>query len=130
MVSVWLTGFEDEPDRCGEVCVFEVFGDTVTTTSAGVGAGVHAFRDPALREDFSVTPVDLDLTSWHDWSVTMAADGCTWSVDGQPLRTSDQCPPYPLQLFVGVFDFPEREGGTTRDHEPTFEIDSIVHEAA
>ncbi len=56
MVSVWLTGFEDEPDRCGEVCVFEVFGDTVTPTSAGVGAGVHQFRDPALREDFARHP--------------------------------------------------------------------------
>jgi hypothetical protein len=128
MVSVWLTGFEDEPDRCGEVCVFEVFGDTVTPTSAGVGAGVHAFRDPALREEFAVTPVDLDLREWHDYTVTMAPDGCTWSVDGRPLRTSDQCPAYPLQLFVGVFDFPDREDGSTRDHEPTFEVDSIVHE--
>ena len=128
MVSVWLTGFEDQPDRCGEVCVFEVFGDTVTPTSAGVGAGVHEFRDPALREDFSVTPVGLDLREWHDYSVTMSAGGCAWSVDGQSLRTSDQCPAYPLQLFVGVFDFPDREDGTTRDHEPTFEVDSIVHE--
>lgn len=128
MVSVWLTGFEDQPDRCGEVCVFEVFGDTVTVSSAGVGAGVHEFHDPALREDFSVTPVDLDLREWHDYTVTMSPDGCAWSVDGQPLRTSDQRPAYPLQLFVGIFDFPDREDGTTRDHEPTFEVDSIVHE--
>jgi hypothetical protein len=130
MVSVWLTGFEDEPDRCGEVCVFEVFGDTVTPGSAGVGAGVHAFRDPALREDFSVTPVDLDLREWHDYSVTMTPGGCTWSVDGQPLRTSDQRPSYPLQMLVGVFDFPDREDGSTREHVPTLEVDSIVHEAA
>jgi hypothetical protein len=128
MVSVWMTGFEDEPDRCGEVCVFEVFGDTVTPSSAGVGAGVHRFRDPALREDFSVTPVDLDLREWHDYSVAMSPDGCTWTVDGVPLRTSDQLPAYPLQLFVGVFDFPEREDGSTADHEPAFEVDAIVHE--
>jgi hypothetical protein len=128
MVSVWMTGFEDEPDRCGEVCVFEVFGDTVTATSAGVGAGVHQFRDPALREDFSVTPVDLDLREWHDYSVSMSPDGCAWTVDGVELRTSDQRPAYPLQLFVGVFDFPEREDGTTRDHEPSFEVDRISHD--
>lgn len=44
-----------------------------------------------------------------------------------PLRTSDRRPSYPLQLFVGVFDFPDREDGTTRDHEPVFEVDSITH---
>ena len=27
MASVWMVGLEDEPDRCGEICVFEVFGD-------------------------------------------------------------------------------------------------------
>jgi hypothetical protein len=129
MVSVWLTGFEDEPERCGEVCVFEVFGDTVTSSSAGVGAGVHRFRDPALREDFAVTPVDLDLREWHDYAVTMGAGGCTWTVDGRVLRTSDQCPAYPLQLFVGVFDFPDRDDGTLGDHVPTLEVDRIEHVA-
>jgi hypothetical protein len=127
MVSVWLTGFEDRPERCGEVCVFEVFGDTVTAGSAGVGAGVHQFRDPSLREDFSVTAVELDLREWHDYSVSMGPGGCSWSVDGDPLRTSDQWPTYPLQLFVGVFDFPDRDDGTLGDHEPTFEIDWIEH---
>ena len=129
MVSVWLTGFEDQPDRCGEVCVFEVFGDTVTPTSAGVGAGVHAFRDPALQEDFEVTTLDLDLREWHDYAVTMGPDGCTWTVDGRVLRTSGQCPAYPLQLFVGVFDFSERDDGTLGGHVPTFEVDAIEHVA-
>ncbi len=127
MVSVWMTGFEDEPERCGEVCVFEVFGDTVTPSGAGVGAGVHAFRDPALREDFAVTPVALDLREWHDFAVSMTPEGCTWSVDGQVLRTSDQLPSYPLQLFVGVFDFPDRDDGTLGQHEPWLEVDSITH---
>ncbi|WP_210650949.1 glycoside hydrolase family 16 protein [Nocardioides sp. SYSU D00065] len=130
MVSVWLTGFEDEPERCGEVCVFEVFGDTVTADSAGVGAGVHAFRDPALREDFSVTTLPLDLREWHDFSVEMGPGGCSWSVDGRVLRTSEQCPTYPLQLFVGVFDFPDRDDGTLGDHVPSFEVDLIEHVGA
>lgn len=127
MVSVWMTGLEDAPERCGEVCLFEVFGDTVTSSGAGVGAGVHPFRDPALREDFAVTQVALDLREWHDFTVTMRPAGCTWSVDGQVLRTSDQRPSYPLQLFVGVFDFPDRDDGTLGDHVPTFEVDSIQH---
>ena len=27
MAAVWMVGLEDEPERCGEICVFEVFGD-------------------------------------------------------------------------------------------------------
>ncbi|MGL4176463.1 MAG: glycoside hydrolase family 16 protein [Dermatophilaceae bacterium] len=128
MASVWMTGFEDEPERSGEVCVFEVFGDTVTATSAGVGAGIHRFRDPALREDFDVTPTAVDLREWHDYAVTLTPDGCTWSVDGHPLRSSGQRPTYPLQLFVGVFDFPGRDDGNHGTHEPTLKIDSIEHD--
>ena len=31
MAAMWLVGFEDEPERCGEVCVVEVFGDSART---------------------------------------------------------------------------------------------------
>src|SRR5918992_3532901 len=40
MASVWMVGLETEPARCGEICVFEVFGDAPDT----VGMGVHPFR--------------------------------------------------------------------------------------
>jgi hypothetical protein len=126
MVSVWLTGFEDAPDRCGEVCVFEVFGDTLSEGRAGVGAGVHKFRDPALREDFSVIQAAIDLREWHRFEVEMRPDGCTWWLDEVPLRTADQCPAYPLQLFVGVFDFPDRDDGTLGDRVPFLDVDEII----
>jgi hypothetical protein len=52
MASVWMAGIEDEPTRCGEICVFEVFGDALKTgdgtASAAVGMGIKPFRDPAL----------------------------------------------------------------------------------
>lgn len=126
MVSVWLTGFEDTADRCGEVCLFEVFGDSIAQDRTGVGAGVHAFRDPALTEDFAVTPARIDLRAWHRYEVEMRDDGCTWQIDGSTLRTSDQCPAYPLQVFVGVFDFPERDDGSHAEHEPVLEVDEIT----
>ena len=33
MFSAWMVGLEDEPDRCGEICIVEVFGDTVTVAT-------------------------------------------------------------------------------------------------
>lgn len=129
MVSVWLTGFEDQPQRCREVCVFEIFADTVTSgpnPSAAVGAGIHPFRDPALREEFSADSIPFDPARWHRYAVTIAADACAWDIDGAPMRTSRQAPAYPLQIFTGVFDFPDRESGATAGHEPWLEIDEIT----
>ncbi len=49
MAALWLCGFEDEPDRCGEICVVEVFGkDVVPGQSAEVGLGLKQIRDPGL----------------------------------------------------------------------------------
>ena len=46
MASVWMVGLEDEPDRCGEICVFEVFGDAV---EPGRAAAVGHGRAPVPR---------------------------------------------------------------------------------
>lgn len=127
MASVWLTGFEDAPERSGEVCVFEVFGDTIDPEAGtiGVGAGLHRFRDPALAEDFTVTTVAADLADWHRFAVEIRDDGCSWWIDDVPLRTSTQAPRYPLQIFVGVFDFPDPESGGSIEHEPALDVDWI-----
>ena len=55
-------GLEDQPERCGEICVVEVFGDAVTGAGAAVGMGVKALHDPSLRQDFAapVLPIDVD----------------------------------------------------------------------
>ncbi|TDC41143.1 hypothetical protein [Micromonospora sp. KC213] len=71
MASVWLVGIEDEPQRSGEICLFEVFGDAIDRTGPTVGMGIHPFRDPALRDDFSTPRLPIDVTDFHvyaaDW---------------------------------------------------------------
>jgi hypothetical protein len=113
MFSAWMVGFEDEPDRCGEICIMEVFGDAVGTTASGepavaVGSGVHPFRDPALQEEFSTLPMAIDVARSHTYAVQWREDGIDWFVDGDLVRRSDQSPGYPMQLVLGVFDFPAK----------------------
>ena len=75
MASVWMVGLEDEPSRCGEICVFEVFGDALSVEgdqpTAAVGMGVHPFRDPALTDDFAAPRLPIDVSEFHvyaaDW---------------------------------------------------------------
>jgi hypothetical protein len=125
MAAWWLVGLEDEPDRCGELCVFEVFGDTVTSESAAVGMGVHAFRDPALTEDFAAPVLHLDVAQFHTYAVEWTTDRAVFLVDDEPVRTIPQAPAYPMQSMIAVFDFPDRAGPESDGHVPTLVVDHV-----
>ena len=107
MFSAWMIGLEDEPERCGEICVVEVFGDTLTDGGAGIGCGIKAIRDPALTQEFSADWRPVDVSHRHEYAVDWSAGRVEYFLDGEPIRTTPQAPDYPLQLIIGVFDFPD-----------------------
>ncbi len=112
MFSAWMIGIEDEPNRCGEICIVEIFGKDLSRDATGhpfaqIGCGIHAFRDPALTEDFAAPTVPLDITTNHTYAVDWTERGVSFFVDGRPIRTCPQSPDYPMQLILAVFDFPE-----------------------
>jgi len=119
MASVWMVGLEDEPDRCGEICVFEVFGDAPTA----IGMGIKHFRDPALRWDFEAPRLAIDVREPHLYAADWRRGRVEFSVDGERVRSVEQAPDYPMQFMVAVFDFPAKPGPP--DHEPLFAIDRV-----
>lgn len=119
MASLWMSGLEDEPDRCGEICVFEIFGDAPRK----VGCGIKNFRDPALRWEFDAPELDIDIARHHLYAVDWQPGRVDFSVDGEHVKTVHQAPDYPLQFMVAVFDFPAKEGPA--DHVPLLAVDSI-----
>jgi Glycosyl hydrolases family 16 len=126
MASVWLIGLEDAPQRCGEICVFEVFGDAIEDGPvAAVGQGVHAFRDPALTEDFAAVPRTLDVRAFHVYSADWRPGSVGFLVDGEPIRRVGQAPDYPMQLEIAVFDFPDRSTAAPGAHAPVLEVDWV-----
>jgi len=126
MAAVWLSGFEETPDRSGEVCLVEVFGkDVVPGESAEVGMGVKKFRDPAITHDFAAPRVAVDVSDWHTYTVRWDAGGAAFAVDGRPVRTCSDAPDYPLQVMVAVFDFPAWSRGGDVDLVPVLEVDRV-----
>ena len=82
MASVWMVGIEDRPERSGEICIFEVFGDSLGNAGAAVGAGVHPFRDPALTDEFDAPRMEIDVSvpqslaaDWRPGRVDFLIDG-------------------------------------------------------
>jgi hypothetical protein len=116
MAALWLSGFEDDPEqlRCGELCVFEVFGRALgpaSDPSAEVGVGIKPFRDPALIDDFAAPRLPIDVTQDHTYAVDWDADAALFTVDGELVRRCARPPTYPMQLMLAVFDFPDWSTG-------------------
>jgi hypothetical protein len=125
MASLWLVGFEDSPERSGEICVMEVFGRDLEEGVARVGMGFHRFRDPGLAEDFVQVPVPIDVTEPHAYEVHWDDSRAVFTVDGRVLRLLDDPPAYPLQLMLAVFDFPEWSNGKDADLVPHLLVDRV-----
>lgn len=126
MASLWLVGLEDRPERCGEICVVEVFGRSIDDEpSAEIGHGLHAFRDPDLAEDFAAPRLPLDVADWHTYAVSWDVDEAVFSVDGAEVRRCPRPPAYPLQLMLAVFDFPEWSVGDDDHLVPRIEVAEI-----
>jgi hypothetical protein len=106
MVSLWMIGYGDVPERSSEICVCEIFGRDVGIDSAAVGVGVHPFGDPEIVDDFSQETVPIDAREFHTYAAEWTPERVRFFVDGEAVKTVDQSPAYPLQLMLGVYEFP------------------------
>jgi beta-glucanase (GH16 family) len=127
MVALWLIGYEDEPERSGEICVCEVFGRDVHGDHAAVGMGVHPFGDPSLADDFSAVQVPIDVRELHVYAAEWTPEQVAFSIDGDLVKTVGQAPAYPMQLMLGIYDFPSEDGAAPdpRRYPTSFVIDYV-----
>jgi Glycosyl hydrolases family 16 len=126
MVAFWLVGLEDQPQRSAEICVAEMFGDAVVPgESTVVGMGLHAFRDPAVTEDFQAVRLPIDVADFHTYAVDWTADRTDFLVDGVEIRSCPRPPAYPMQLMIAVFDFPAKSNGTDDEQVPALIVDYV-----
>jgi hypothetical protein len=130
MAAVWMVGLEDEPARCAEICIFEVFGDALGSEdgkpTAAVGMGVHAFRDPAVTEEWAAERVAIDVAEFHVYAADWKPGRLDFLIDGEHVKTVRQAPSYPMQMMVAVFDFPGKAASTSDpEHVPLLAVDHV-----
>jgi hypothetical protein len=124
MVALWLIGYEGGR-QSAEICVCEIFGRDVGPAETGVGVGVHPFDDPDLGDDFSRETVAIDAREFHVYTADWTPDGVTFSVDGEPIKTTDQSPSYPLQLMLGIYAFPATGRKAVNRYPKEFVVDFV-----
>jgi hypothetical protein len=129
MAAVWMVGLEDQPSRSGEICIFEVFGDAISTEDGvptpAVGMGVHPFRDPAITDDFAAPRLAIDVSEFHVYAADWRPGRVDFLIDGEQMRTVNQAPDYPMQMMVAVFDFPDKADAAPADHVPLLAVDYV-----
>ena len=131
MAAVWMVGLEDEPERCAEICVFEVFGDALRADGGAADRGRRDGRPPVPRPGDhrgvrAAERLPLDVTEFHVY----AAD---WRPGPRRLprrrrshvKTVHQAPAYPMQMMVAVFDFPEKAASAPDGHVPVMAVDFV-----
>jgi hypothetical protein len=127
MVALWMIGFEDDPKRSGEICIAEIFGRNMWDDRAAVGMGIHPFADPALKDEFAAEALAMDATEFHTYTAEWTPDGVAFFVDNELVKTVRQSPSYPMQLMLGVYEFPEDEfgDGVDRTYPKEFVVDYV-----
>ena len=124
MAALWLIGYEGG-EQSAEICVCEIFGRDVGSTETGVGVGVHPFDDPHLGDDFSRETVPIDAREFHVYTADWTPEGVAFSVDGDPIKTTDQSPSYPLQLMLGIYAFPPTDRKLASRYPKEFVVDYV-----
>jgi len=106
MVALWMIGIEDVPEHSAEICVAEIFGRDVEPRGAGVGMGVHPFGDPRISDAWAREDLPIDARELHRYAVDWRPDRVEFAVDGEHVKTVRQSLDYPMQLMLGIYEFP------------------------
>ncbi len=106
MIALWMIGYEDEPQRSAEICVCEIFGRDVGPDHAAIGMGVRPFADPEIVDGFSTETVAIDVREFHVYAAEWTPEHVVFTIDGEVIKTVEQSPSYPMQLMLGIYEFP------------------------
>lgn len=125
MAALWMIGYEDEPERSAEICVCEVFGRDVGAHEARVGMGVHPFGDPRIADEWAAETVPIDAREFHVYAAQWTPEGVSFFVDGERIKTVGQSPSYPMQLMLGLYEFPGEDGTRQGPYPKEFVVDYV-----
>ncbi len=125
MVALWLIGYEDEPERSGEICVCEIFGRDVEPDRASVGMGLHPFGDPSIVDDFTAERMPIDAREFHVYAAAWTPEQVRFFVDGSLVKTVRQSPAYPMQIMLSIYEFRDDDDRPALTYPKAFVADYV-----
>jgi hypothetical protein len=112
LVSLWMIGYEDTPEKSAEITMFEIVGSRISGTSSKLGYGVHPWGDPNIKDEFYEQELSIDATQYHNYGVEWTPTQIDFYVDNVRIRTIQQSPNYPMQFMLSIYEHRSKEGWT------------------
>lgn len=127
VVAFWMIGFEDTPDKSGEICIMEVKGENIGKSKSVNGYGVRKFDDPHLTNEFSEEVFDTDATKYNIYAAEWFPDKIDFFINNKKVRTIHQSPNYEMQFMLNIYEIPiaGKLTANERTYPKKFEIDYI-----
>lgn len=123
-VALWMIGYEDAPERSGEIAIFEIMGSHISDASSRVGYGVRKWADPALHDEFYEEFLPINAEQFHIYAVEWSPRGLDFYLDNVKIKSSSQSPDYPMQFMMGIYELPPAGDSPPNDTYPkNFAID-------
>jgi Glycosyl hydrolases family 16 len=125
VVALWMIGFEDTPEKSGEICIVEIKGKNVSQQTSLVGYGIHPFGDETLRDEFYEDTFNVDVTDFHVYAASWTPDKVDFYFDNRKIRSISQSPHYPMQIMLNIYELPVEHPIQHNSYPKQFEIDYI-----
>ncbi len=105
LCAFWMIGFDDEPGRSAEICVFELYGKAIGAERSDVRMGLYSFGDSKISDDVSPEALAIDARDFHTYAVEWTPAYVAFYVDERLVRTCWQSPDYPMQFLLTISEF-------------------------
>ncbi len=125
--AFWMIGFEDEPQKSGEICLMEIKGENVKQESAINGYGVRAFSDSTLENEFFEEEFKIDAMAFNIYAAEWFPDRIEFFINNQKVRTVKQSPSYEMQFMLNIYEvpLPSEAAVLGMQYPKRFEIDYV-----
>lgn len=126
-VALWMIGYEDIPERSGEIAIFEIMGAYIKPDSSRIGHGVRQWSDPRLTDAFYEEFIPIDAAQFHIYALDWTPARLDFLIDNVPIKTISQSPDYPMQFMLSIYELPA-PGSTKLEEEvpDTYPKDFVI----
>lgn len=113
-----MIGYEDTPEKSGEICIFELVGALAGERKSRVRFGVHPWADRTLAEEFYEESFAINTAAFHVYGLEWTPTHISFYIDNVKTKTIHQSPAYPMQFMLSLYEHPF-EGAASGVYDPT-----------
>jgi hypothetical protein len=107
MCALWMIGFGERPKESGEICITEIFGETITSEESQINYGVHPFQDSNIKDEFYCDKFPINAAHFHIYAAEWTPTHIDFYIDNVKVRTLYQSHTYPMQFMLNIYERPD-----------------------